>query len=623
MLSKLKWRFFHTSILSLLLFLLVGITPTQASTVDSLISELHQANTDSAKYDLLVDIAIASERINAETSYTYYLKAAELTQKNKWHKKSGNVYFNMGMFTHYTLWDDTCFTFLDQASLYYNKANYSSGVLNCLFTKGTYWMNFEKLDSTIKYLTIAADYGKSIDDTLFLHKIYNNLGLAYQYTGKLDEAIEYTLLTVQEKEKYAPANLFSGYINLGLNYLNTNNNTEALKYFKLGYQDSKKQGAFLGMGLSLKNIGEAFAADSIYDSTLHYYQQAKKVFLHINDSNHVSRYYMSTSEILVALGKEKEAQDSLEMALTYFPTNGSQRLKIHLLNTQCNYMLTNNPTYPELLKIEKMALEAYDLTQETGLIKEEARVSKFLFHAYSLLHKNELAVKYGTTYMTISDSLFNEQQQEALAEQRTKFETEKKEIEIAYLNKENDLKSSKLTQGNQLQKKQKTIIWLLVGGFMITLLFVVVIYKLYQKQQATNLELARKNHLIGQQKEEKEILLKEIHHRVKNNLQIIWSLLDLQSHSIDDPKVRLAIADGKNRINSMSMIHQMLYQNEDAGNIEFKEYIHQLILQIRSTFSEASSTEIDLHIPIRIQFDMDTSIPVSYTHLTLPTIYSV
>mgnify|MGYP000585215787 CR=1 FL=1 len=610
MLHNFKDCYSHFTVIVLLVLFAIGNTTPCIGQVDSLLQELNTTSDDSLKYDVLVKLAIELEPSNSDSSFKYYHAAANLTQGNNWHKKTGNVYYNMGMFTHYTLWSDTCIQLVRKAAYWYRKANYPLGVLNCQFTEGTYWMNFEILDSAITNLEKAATYGQEINDTLYLHKIYNNLGLAYQYTGQLEKAIAYMLLSIQEKKKYTPNRLASAFINLGVNYLNTSNSTEAIYYFKKGYEESVKLEYQLGMGLSLKNTGDAFAQDHLLDSTFYYYKKAKSVFVQMNDSNHISRYYMSTSEVLANQGLTQQAADSLEMAIAYFPSNGSPRLKIHTLITQCNFKLSDSPNSLELTKIEEMALEAYQLSQKTGLIQETARASKLLFSVYSMTRKNGLAVQYGETYMRINDSLFNEQQSEALAEQRTKFETEKKEIEIDFLNKENQLKSIELAQNAQLQEKQQTIIYLLVFGVIITLVFIGIVFKLYSKQQRTNHVLIQKNTLIQKQNSEKEILLKEIHHRVKNNLQIIWSLLDLQSHSIDDPGVKLAITDGKNRINSMSMIHQMLYQNDDAGNIQFKDYLHQLILQIKSTFTNASDTEIILNVPEGLQFDMDTSIPL-------------
>ena len=73
----------------------------------------------------------------------------------------------------------------------------------------------------------------------------------------------------------------------------------------------------------------------------------------VSDKQNWENFFVTSLGVVLKLGKEKEAQDSLEMALTYFPSHGSQRLKIHLLKTQCNFMLADEPTTSELLDIEK------------------------------------------------------------------------------------------------------------------------------------------------------------------------------------------------------------------------------------------------------------------------------
>jgi two-component sensor histidine kinase len=76
--------------------------------------------------------------------------------------------------------------------------------------------------------------------------------------------------------------------------------------------------------------------------------------------------------------------------------------------------------------------------------------------------------------------------------------------------------------------------------------------------------------------QEKEVMLKEIHHRVKNNMQVITSLLYLQSRSIQDPQALAAFQDSQGRVRSMALVHEMLYQSKDLSNIEYAAYLRSL-----------------------------------------------
>ncbi len=85
--------------------------------------------------------------------------------------------------------------------------------------------------------------------------------------------------------------------------------------------------------------------------------------------------------------------------------------------------------------------------------------------------------------------------------------------------------------------------------------------------------------------EEKEVLLKGIHHRVKSNLHVISNLLDLQSDYIGSPRVQELFADSQNRIQTMALIHEQLYQSKDLGQIDFSEYIHTLMDNLFCSYS--------------------------------------
>jgi two-component sensor histidine kinase len=83
---------------------------------------------------------------------------------------------------------------------------------------------------------------------------------------------------------------------------------------------------------------------------------------------------------------------------------------------------------------------------------------------------------------------------------------------------------------------------------------------------------------------EKEILIKELHHRVKNNLQVISSLLNLQAALFDDDRLKHAIQDSQQRIKSMATVHDLLYQSSNISLIDFSEYIQNLIQEIVNSY---------------------------------------
>ena len=109
--------------------------------------------------------------------------------------------------------------------------------------------------------------------------------------------------------------------------------------------------------------------------------------------------------------------------------------------------------------------------------------------------------------------------------------------------------------------------------------------------------------------QEKEVLLKEIHHRVKNNLQIISSLLSLQSNTVADSQVLEILRESQNRVKSMALVHEKLYRSPDLARIDFAEYVRSLTAQLFRTYSTTSgAVALNLNIE-NIWLDVDTSIP--------------
>ncbi len=130
---------------------------------------------------------------------------------------------------------------------------------------------------------------------------------------------------------------------------------------------------------------------------------------------------------------------------------------------------------------------------------------------------------------------------------------------------------------------------------------------LYQAQ----LQLKIKIHAQSLQNSlsEKEVLLKEIHHRVKNNLQVISSLLYLNSKKIKDKEALDMFKDSQNRVKSIALVHERLYQSKDLGSIDFEEYVKKLIVDLfRSYGVNQNIIKINININ-KISVNIDNAVP--------------
>ncbi|MCW8849668.1 MAG: HAMP domain-containing protein [Melioribacteraceae bacterium] len=127
--------------------------------------------------------------------------------------------------------------------------------------------------------------------------------------------------------------------------------------------------------------------------------------------------------------------------------------------------------------------------------------------------------------------------------------------------------------------------------------------------QKENLQRRKIENEISKSLTEKEVLLKEIHHRVKNNLQIVSSLFFFQSKQVTDPKMLEMFRDGQNRVKSMALIHEKLYQSGDLANIDFKEYIKKLSNFLLQSYG-VNQSKIKLKNNVQQVFlGVDTAVP--------------
>ncbi len=181
---------------------------------------------------------------------------------------------------------------------------------------------------------------------------------------------------------------------------------------------------------------------------------------------------------------------------------------------------------------------------------------------------------------------------------------------------EADEKEETIQQQQFRLQQQQTIQWLSLGITGLLALVLAGLFLTYRNNrrrslqlQALNEELAQTNVQLDRRNLQNEILLKEIHHRVKNNLEMVSSLLLLQSRQVDDLSVREVMEEGQNRVQSIGIVHQKLYQGDNLSSIEMKDYFINLSEGILDTFDSEDRIQIEC-IMDQLELDVDTAVPI-------------
>lgn len=141
------------------------------------------------------------------------------------------------------------------------------------------------------------------------------------------------------------------------------------------------------------------------------------------------------------------------------------------------------------------------------------------------------------------------------------------------------------------------------------LLMLTMGYRLLNNNHAAD-ELAETRIALEEKLDEKDTLLKEVHHRVKNNLQTVCSLLNMQSRGTDDEQMKNLIKSSQNRVMAMAMVHEMLYLRDDLSTIDYKPYVLKLTeYLVKSVKGVDSKVKLAIDIP-DIELGIDTAIPL-------------
>lgn len=317
------------------------------------------------------------------------------------------------------------------------------------------------------------------------------------------------------------------------------------------------------IGNVLHNLSNSYKEDGILDSAIYCANRSLEMAEEINNDHSISSSLIELSSLLM------ETED-LDLVETY------------------------------LLRAQSLVLSSTSDNRTLNRVYEQ--LSDYYFRTKAYKKSAETYRNYIDGYIELNNELNTQKITELKMEQEFAQERLVKEQELE--RKAQQVKISQLETENESAKNSR-LLWLL-GGLLVALGIGLLAWR---RDVQSKRKIATKNEALTASVKEKELLLREIHHRVKNNLQMVSSLLKSHSRNFDDPKSLKAFKEGENRVYSMALIHEKLYQGQDIGSIRFEDYLKELVDHFVKVNDSESEVKVDFKCD-DISLDIDTAVPL-------------
>ena len=527
--------------------------------IDSLFQVLRTSKQDSNKVLLLYNLSREFFNSDIDRAEKYSNRALFLSERLGYKKGIAMSYNNLGIINYYKAIYNIALTYHDRSLEIMSEIGNRKGMAGSFNNKGAVYTQQGEFALAIEQYLNSIRILEEVNDQEGVGKSYNNIGLVYYLQGNYDQAEDYYSKALEILKPLKNHSVISDIMNnLGIISFEKGEYEESLEYHFKSLDGRAGTNNQRGMATSYTNIGDVYAAKEVVDKAMEYQKKAL--------------------EIQEELGDKKGMLSSIQglARVQSLSGNSDQALK-----------------YME---------DVISISSEIGAKKELRDAYNEISEIYIRKGDYKKALSFKNRYAQMKDTLFSEQTQEIATNLETKFENEKKTKEIEILQRENEIQELQLGRNR-----------ILIISFTISLVLALVSVVLYartnrDRKKAFSL-LQKQNESIKKQKEEKEVLLKEIHHRVKNNLQVINSLIRLQCAYTDDQVALDLFDECQNRIISMALIHEKMYESHDLSNVNIQEYIAELSQNLLRSYRLHKNVELDIDVSVKT-LTLDTLIPL-------------
>lgn len=537
----------------------IGSLLAQSAKTDSLLSRLKTDKNDTNKvkdlYRLCNEYRLTGDY---EKGLTYGKQAVSLAQDLKFKKGAASAYNNMGIIYMYqSNFSEAMNCYLASLAIYKETKNVA-GVANTYGNMSGIYMYLGNYPEALKINFSVLKTHEESKDTTRIASTTNNIGQLYLYQKKYPEALNYfrTALQLYQSVKH-PEGIAIALNNTGIVYMNQGNYPEALKNYQATLKAYEEAENKYGMGSSLNNIGIVYDKLGNQPEAIKHYSGALKLYKETGNEDGIAAALINLGIIYTKLHQPKEASANL--------------------------------------------MKALQLSKETGNIQRISSAYSNLGILDSTIGNYKGAYRHYQQSIIYRDSLVNEETKQKTLQSSMQYDFDKKE---AATKAENDRIVLELESENKLQKQKQTFMILFIVVFVLLMLVLLFFAKrAYDNKKKYSEVLSKEN-------EHKELLLREVHHRVNNSLQMISSLLSIQADTTENEEIREYLLKSENRIHAMSTMHHLLHLGNSKLEVDISVYLGEIV-KFYSRVLELKP-DIQLHVDIpSVNFHTKTALPLA------------
>jgi len=448
-------------------------------------------------------------------------------------------------------------------------------------------------DSAIVLLDKAIEISKDPEvEKQYLLALRKQKGIYLNGMGRYDEAIK-ELLSIVNMENFSLNSTYlrwSIYDELGDMFYEIGDHSKAEYYYRKCIRLADESQYEYSAAYSRKSLAELKLLEDNYDEAKLLFEKSLQVFSKKQKNLDMASAYMGLTRIALKRNDEIGIQSyltPLDSAISNISVGSSNQAIVKL-----SHELLRGELYIYFSELNNAEAVISRLSENKDIrnIPNFSLEFERLKYMFSKASGDDIgALQNYERYIVLKDSIDDMSSDARIQVLESEFNRQEQNKQIAVLD------AVTQEQKNSLALRNKALI---IGGVMLAFLagLLIGLYNLYRKNKEYQSKLESQNITIQNALAENKVLIKEIHHRVKNNLQVISSLLSLQERKVTDENTKDALKSSKTRVETMSILHQSLYQGDEVREIGVKEYFTQLVGNLIDTYTvnDNISTRIDV-----------------------------